>query len=81
MALGQILEIDPVENRAVIQFENGRRQAVTFAPHANIEVLEPCTMGTMGGTLDDLRVGYWVEAAVDDRGSQVCACSSLRCLS
>ena len=81
MALGQILEIDPVKSYAVIQFENGRRQSVTFAADANIEVLEPCTMGTMGGTLADLRVGYWVEAAVDDNGAPVCSCSSLRCLS
>jgi hypothetical protein len=54
---------------------------VTFPVEANIEVLEPATMGTMGGTLEDLKVGYWVEAELHEHGGNACSCSSLICIS
>jgi hypothetical protein len=80
MAYGQIRRLDPTERTALIALDDGREVAVTFPSHANIEVLEPTTLGTMGGTLEDLKVGYWVEAQIPD-GESPCACSSLRCLS
>lgn len=81
MALGQIRSVDSADHSAVIALEDGREVTVTFAPGANIEVVEPCTLGTMGGTLDDLRVGYWVEATIDEHEGRSCSCSSLLCIS
>lgn len=81
MALGQITHIDAAKNLAVIALEEGREVAVTFPAHANIEVHEPCTLGTMGGTLADLQVGYWVEATIHEHGDRACSCSSLVCIS
>jgi hypothetical protein len=80
MAYGQIRRLDPAGRTALIALDDGREVAVTFPLHANIEVLEPTTLGTMGGTLDDLRVGYWVDALIPE-GESPCSCSSLRCLS
>jgi len=82
LALGQITHLDPERNLATIAFEDGRKVTVTFPPDANIEVHEPSTMGTMGGTLADLRVGYWVEASIHEHGGDgPCSCSALICVS
>jgi len=78
---GQIRQLDPVNRLAVIALDDGREVTVTFPVEANIEVLEPATMGTMGGTLEDLRVGYWVEAELHEHGNNSCSCSSLICIS
>ncbi|MGH7388884.1 MAG: hypothetical protein ACREM3_05430 [Candidatus Rokuibacteriota bacterium] len=77
MTIGQIRKVDAASHSAVIALEDGREVAVTFPPGANIEVLEPATLGTMGGTLDDLKVGYWVEAEIDEHEGHGCSCSSL----
>ena len=81
VAYGQIRRIDPQTRTAVIAFDSGRETHLTFAPDANIEVIEPATLGTMGGTLEDLKVGYWVEADVRDQDAGGCSCHSLICLS
>jgi hypothetical protein len=81
LAQGQIRRIDPAQRLAVIALEDGREVTVTFHPDANIEVVEPATLGTMGGTLEDLKVGYWVEAALHEHGGNACSCQSLVCLS
>lgn len=81
MVQGQIRQLDPAKRLAVIALDTGREVAVTFPVGANIEVLEPATMGTMGGTLEDLRVGYWVEVELHEHGNNTCSCSSLICIS
>jgi hypothetical protein len=81
MAYGQIRQIDAEQRTAVIALEDGREIALSFPPSANIEVLEPTTLGTMGGTLHDLKVGYWVNAAVPAPADGACSCTSLVCLS
>jgi hypothetical protein len=81
MAYGQIREIDVSKRTAVIALENGREVTLSFPPGANIEVLEPATLGTMGGTLADLKVGYWVNASIPEPADGACSCSSLVCLS
>ena len=81
MALGQIKKLDIAANEAVIALEDGREVTVAFLPGANIEVHEPATMGTMGGTLADLQVGYWVEAEIHEHAGHACSCSSLVCVS
>jgi len=78
---GQIRQLDPAKRLAVIALDDGREVAVTFPVEANIEVLEPATMGTMGGTLADLKVGYWVEAELHEHGQNACSCTSLICIS
>ena len=69
MALGQIRRIDPARRLTVLALEDGREVTVTIHPDANIEVIEPATTGTMGGRLEDLQVGYWVEAALEEQGN------------
>jgi hypothetical protein len=81
MAYGQIRQLDVGQRTAVIALEDGREVTVTFPRDANIEVVEPATLGTMGGTLEDVKVGYWVDASIPESGEGACACSSLTCLS
>ncbi len=80
MVDGQIRRLDPTRREVVIALEDGRQVTVTLAPDANIEVVEPTTLGTMGGSFDDLRVGYWVRAALSGTG-EACGCSALVCVS
>lgn len=77
MVHGQIRQLDPANRFAVMALEDGREVTVRFPADANIEVSEPATLGTRGGTLEDLKVGYWVEAELHERGPNVCSCSSL----
>lgn len=81
MAYGQLRHIDVTRRTAVIALESGREVTVSFPENANIEVVEPTTLGTMGGTLADLRVGYWVEASIPEAEASACSCSALVCLS
>jgi hypothetical protein len=78
---GQIRQLDPANRLAVISLEDGREVTVTFSQQANIEVREPATMGMVGGTLEDLRVGYWVAAEIHEHSQAPCSCSSLVCIS
>ena len=81
MVYGQIRRLDPAGRLAVIALDGGREVSVTLPPGANIEVLEPTTMGTMGGSFEDLRVGYWVEAQIHEHEETACSCTSLICRS
>jgi hypothetical protein len=81
VAFGQIRTVDVANHRAVIALDDGREVTVTFSPGANIEVVEPCTLGTMGGTLEDLKEGYWVEATLHEHADHACSCTSLVCVS
>ena len=82
MIEGRIKKIDVARRSAMIVTHDNQDVVLTFAEGANIEVREPTTMGTMGGTLDDLREGYFVEVelGVPD-GNGNCACASLICVS
>lgn len=79
--VGQIRQLDPAKRVALIALEDGREVSVTFPAEAHIEVHEPSTTGTMGGTLEDLRVGYWVEADFHEHADKSCSCTSLLCIS
>ncbi len=81
MVTGQIRHLDLASRLAVIALDDGREVSVTFPAGANIEVLEPATLGTMGGTFADLQVGYWVEAELHEHGEAACSCTSLICKS
>ena len=79
---GRIKKIDLAHRTAVIVTQDNQDVVLTFPEGANIEVREPTTMGTMGGMLEDLREGYFVEVelgAHDTDGK--CACASLICVS
>ena len=82
MIEGRIKKIDLAKRTAVIVTQDHQDVVLTFPVGANIEVREPTTMGTMGGELEDLREGYFVEVqfGAHDADGQ-CACASLICVS
>jgi hypothetical protein len=78
----QIKKVDVASRTVVINTQDNREITLSFPQGANIEVTEPTTMGTMGGDIEDLKEGYFVEvelgaSAADGR----CACASLVCVS
>lgn len=76
MIHGQIIHIDVESSSATIRTEAGEEHLVRFTQDTDIEVAEPCTLGTMGGTVADLTVGYYVKVALDDHnpdGSRNCS--------
>jgi hypothetical protein len=82
MIEGRIKKIDLAQRTAVITTQEDLDLVLTFPEGANIEVREPTTMGTMGGGLEDLQEGFFVEVelgAHDANGK--CACASLICVS
>lgn len=82
MTEGRIKTIDVAQRTAVIVTQDNQDVVLTFPEGANIEVREPTTMGTMGGSLEDLREGYFVEVEVGAHGTDGrCACASLICVS
>lgn len=82
MIEARVKQIDLTQRTAVITTHDNREILLTFAEGANIEVREPTTMGTMGGTLEDLREGYFVEVELGaDHADGKCACASLICVS
>jgi len=78
----RVKQIDLKQRTAIVTTQDNRDILLTFAEGANIEVREPTTMGTMGGTLEDLREGYFVEVELGaDHADGKCACASLICVS
>jgi len=81
MIEARIKKIDLAQRTAVIITQDNQDVVLTFPEDANIEVREPTTMGTMGGKLEDLREGYFVEVELGAQGDGKCACASLICVS
>ena len=82
MTEGRIKKIDVAHRTAVITTPEGQELTLTFPDGANIEVHEPSTMGTMGGDLEDLKEGYFVEVEVGAHDAEgKCSCASLICVS
>jgi hypothetical protein len=82
MIEGRIKKLDLAQRIAVITTQDNQDVVLTFPEGANIEVREPATMGTMGGGLEDLREGYFVEVEFGAHdGDGKCACASLVCVS
>ena len=78
MVEGRINTIDLKNRKAVITEENGRELTVHFPKGVSIEVSELETVGTVGGDLEDLDVGYLVELEVGESNSDgSCTCASL----
>ncbi len=82
MIEARIKKVDLERRTAIVTTEDNREIALTFPEGMNIEVREPTTMGTMGGTLEDLREGYFVEVEIEAHDAEgKCACASLICVS
>lgn len=82
MIEGRIKTLDVAHRTAVITTQDNQEIALTFPEGANIEVHEPATMGTMGGDLEDLKEGYFVEVELGAHDSDgKCSCASLVCIS
>ena len=72
MIEGRISQLDLENRSAVVVEENGNQIQVNFALRTNVEVIEDETVGLMGGELEDLEEGYYVEievASKNDYGS------------
>ncbi len=75
MIEGRISQLDLENRSAIIVEENGNQIKVNFALRTNVEVIEHETVGLMGGELEDLEEGYYVEvevASTNDDGSIMC---------
>ena len=82
MIEGRISQLDLENRSAVVVEENGNQIQVNFALRTNVEVIEDETVGLMGGELEDLEEGYYVEIVVaskNDDGSIIC--DSIACVS
>ena len=64
MIEGRISQLDLENRSAVVVEENGNQIQVNFALRTNVEVIEDETVGLMGGELEDLEEGYYVEIEV-----------------
>ena len=81
MIEGRISQLDLENRSAVVVEENGNQIQVNFALRTNVEVIEDETVGLMGGELEDLEEGYYVEIEVsskNDDGSIIC--DSIACV-
>ena len=82
MIEGRISQLDLENRSAVVVEENGNQIQVNFTLRTNVEVIEDETVGLMGGELEDLEEGYYVEievASKNDDGSIIC--DSIACVS
>ena len=66
MLEGKIRSLDLEARTVEVETRDGRRLTASVPEHATVEVCEHETMGTMGGSLEDLEVGYLVELDVHD---------------
>ncbi len=78
---GTVRKLDRVNRTAVIEMSDGREVSLKFPEDLTIEVAEEETMGTRGGTFEDLHEGYLVEFAHADLEDGTCMCHSLTCIS
>ncbi len=82
MIEARIKKIDVAHRTVVVTTQDNQELTLAFPEGANIEVLEPATMGTMGGDLEDLKEGYFVEVELGAHDADgKCSCASLICIS
>ena len=82
MLEGRISKLDLDRRSAVIVATDGREYTVSIPEEANIEVSELETVGTMGGTIEDLEVGFHVAfEAKDHQPDGSCTCINLESIS
>ena len=82
MIEGRISQLDLENRSAVVVEENGNQIQVNFALRTNVEVIEDETVGLMGGELEDLEEGYYVEIEVASKNEDGrIICDSIACVS
>ena len=82
MIEGRISQLDLENRSAVVVEENGNQVEVNFALRTNVEVIEDETVGLMGGELEDLEEGYYVEIEVASKNDDgIIICDSIACVS
>ena len=82
MLEGTIRKLDYENRTAVIAVDDAQELTVKFPKDIVIGVSELETVGTMGGELEDLEVGYLVEFEVHDHQKDgTCTCVSLESIS
>lgn len=81
MIEGTIKKLDLPSRSAVVTLSDGKELSVRFPERLSIEIAEPETMGTMGGTLEDLQEGFIVELDLEHHADGSCTCASVVCVS
>ena len=82
MVEGTISKLDLARRSVVIVATDGREYTVSIPADANIEVSELETVGTVGGTIEDLEVGFHVAFdAQDHQPDGSCTCITLESIS
>lgn len=81
MIEGTVRKLDRATRTAVIATSDGKEVTLRFPEDLSIEVAEEETMGTRGGSFEDLQEGYLVEFAHADLEDGSCVCHSLTCIS
>lgn len=79
---GTIKKLDLANLSAVVEDEKGERITVKFAQRTNVEVAEDETVGWIGGDLEDLEVGEFVELELTGKKDDgTFMCDSVVCIS
>ena len=79
---GIIRRLDVANRMLVVEAGDGKELTVRLPVDASIDVVEHETMGTMGGDMEDLEVGYLVEVDIGhEHEDGTCTCASLECVS
>lgn len=81
MIEGTVKKLDRAARTAVIATSDGKEVTLRFPEDLTIEVAEEETMGTRGGSFEELQEGYLVEFAHADLEDGSCMCHSLTCIS
>ena len=81
MIEGTVRRLDRATRTAVIATSDGKEVTLKFPEDLTIEVAEEETMGTRGGSFEELQEGYLVEFAHADLEDGSCMCHSLTCIS
>ena len=81
MVEAKIRRIDSEQRILFVTTAAGAEMIVRIPEQSVIEVSEPNTMGTMGGTIHDLEEGYLVQLDVEPHQDGSCNCTSLVCIS
>ena len=80
MVEGSVKRIDPANRLVVIATEEGKEVTLHFGAESYIEVPEIASGGSITGSFEYLKEGYWIEAKFTESDG-ACHCSSLCCRS
>ena len=82
MLEGTISKLDLENRTAQVTDRQGNEITIRFTERTNVDVVEPETMGTMAGELEDLEEGYVVELELTAESEDgTFYCDSVHCIS